>query len=93
MERLTLRNPENPHNGSVCRCYDGPDAVVHVEADHDKAKGLRIVSRRCSVCDLPWGEGGISQHERCALLDDDGDRQYAHCIVELSDGTELIYID
>jgi hypothetical protein len=73
---------EKDHKGTIDH-KTGPDCA--------KVHGLRIVGMRCSVCDLPWGPGVYSQHERCAFLFDGGEREYAHPIYSLSNGETLEY--
>ncbi len=93
MRHIRLTNPERTGTGAVCIRDDGPDTIVHLESECHLAHGLRHQADRCSVCDLPWGEGAYSQHERCALLFDDGIRQYAYCqrLAQTPDG-EVIEI-
>lgn len=81
-----------PYSEPICLADDGPDAIVHlIGEDCGKVHGLRITDRRCSVCDLEWGAGAVSQHERCGWLYEDGSRRYADCVVYLSDGSRLAY--
>ena len=78
-------------SGNWCLADDVRGAIPHlVGPDCARLHGLRIVERRCSVCDQHWGDGAVSRHEYCARVTD-GDRDYAECVVWLSDGSRLVY--
>lgn len=75
----------------ICLRDDGPGSPVHIRGeDCATIHGKRIVRRECSVCGQEWGEGAVSQHERCAVLYEDDERRYADCWVILNDGTRLV---
>lgn len=68
----------------ACECEDYQD-ILHTAGDHAALAALPSldIERYCSVCDLDWGEGAVSQHEGCAWLRSDGYRTYAHCITRI----------
>jgi len=79
---INLANPEILESDEICMCESVPLAhLVHSIEDHHKAATLVNIERRCSVCDLIWGEVAYSEHERCALVGEDGERSYAYCVI------------
>ena len=86
---IAIRNPRDVTLAELCDCWrDGPDqsSVAHCKQDHDRVASHYVVERRCSLCDLPWGEGAISRHE-CR----DGNGRYADCVAYLETGDILRY--
>lgn len=89
MITIRIADPET-QAGKICLADDARDSILHlVGPDCAAVHGRRIVRRECSVCGLAWGDGAYSQHERCALLAEDGRLTYADCIVLLDDGSRL----
>lgn len=76
----------------ACQAHTG--WPLHTDADCGKLAGVRPFSDRtqCSVCDLDWGIGLVSQHESCASLGANGARTYAHPIIYALRGDEEVII-
>ena len=83
--KTTIQHPGNITADQLCLC-DRRRAPLHSKADHATINLLQEFVNRCSVCDLPWGEGAYSEHERCVWSVND-ERHYAEMILVAQDAT------
>ena len=78
MDIITLTHEDLIPTPSICMIHNG--WPVHSVDDHELLKDIRPFSEdlRCSVCDLEWGRGAVSQHESCRTIMSDGNVRYAY---------------
>lgn len=88
---ITLTHYDLLPSEDICTGHNG--WPVHSVQEHDRLTGVRPYSEivRCSVCDLEWGGGAVSQHESCRLLTTDGTR-HAYARSEWQRGDEIVEI-
>ena len=92
---ITLVNPE-AYYATEHACEAHPGWPLHLTTECRLLAGVRPFSEHiaCSVCDLEWGVGAVSQHERCARLTDSGDREFAQPAIsyQRGDGHVTIHV-